>query len=187
MRWFPWFKAAVFALLAVNALAFVVAGTVSEALDSAAWFILLALFELETTQEDWRRRPHLATAVRVIRLGAALAIGAAATGYLYDRAWLDAINAWLWIGVVLLLEFEVRKRGAVLRNRFAFAAAAAALYSGLTAVVVAWLWRGEWFDAYDALLWIIAFATLEMNLLNSARRTATRASSESAGELRHKT
>ncbi|MGQ0524994.1 MAG: hypothetical protein ACT4P8_15195 [Betaproteobacteria bacterium] len=185
MTWFSCFKAVIFALLAINAAAFVVAGTLSEALDSVAWFVLLALFEVETTRMHWARRQPVAAAMHFIRMGATLAIGVAATGYLYDHAWLDALNAWLWIGVVVLLEFEVRKPDAVLAHRASFGAVATALYSGLVGVVVAWLWHGEWFDAYDALLWIIAFGALEMNLLNIARRAA--ASDESAGELRHKT
>jgi hypothetical protein len=185
MTWFSWFKAAIFALLAINAVAFVFAGTVSEALDSVAWFVLLALFEVETTRMDWARRQPTAAAMRLIRLGATLAIGVAATGYLYDHAWPDAMNAWLWIGVVVLLEFEVRKPDAVRAHRASFGAVATTLYSGLIGVVATWLWRGEWFDAYDALLWIIAFGALEMNLLNIARSAAT--SNESAAELRHKT
>lgn len=185
MTWFSWFKAAIFALLAINAVAYVVTGTVSEALDSVAWFVLLALFEVETNRMNWARRHPTAGVMRFIRMGATLAIGVAATGYLYDHAWLDAMNAWLWIGVVVLLEFEVRKPDAVRAHRAGFGAVATALYSGLAGVVVAWLWQGEWFDAYDALLWIIAFGALEMNLLNIARRAAP--SNESAGELRHKT
>lgn len=48
MPWFPWFKAAVIGLLVLNTAVYVSAGTASEALDSAAWLILLASFELET-------------------------------------------------------------------------------------------------------------------------------------------
>ena len=36
--------------------------------------------------------------------------------------------------------------------------------------VAAWLWRGEWFEAYDAALWLIAFATLEMDVLGFTRK-----------------
>ena len=38
------------------------------------------------------------------------------------------------------------------------------------ALVAAWLWRGEWFEAYDAALWLIAFATLEMDVLGFTRK-----------------
>jgi len=57
-----------------------------------------------------------------------------------------------------------------MQNRPAFAAAAIVLYAGLTALVAAWLWRGEWFEAYDAALWLIAFATLEMDVLGFTRK-----------------
>jgi hypothetical protein len=32
-------------------------------------------------------------------------------------------------------------------------------------MVLAWLWRGAWLDAYDALLWLIAFMVIEINIL----------------------
>ena len=49
--------------------------------------------------------------------------------------------------------------------RTGFTATAATLYTGLAVLVPIWGWRGEWFDAYDALLWLIAFATIEMDVL----------------------
>lgn len=67
--------------------------------------------------------------------------------------------------MVALLEVEVRHAAAVARLRAWFARAAAALYSGLGALALAWIWQGEWFDAYDALLWLVAFVTLEINVL----------------------
>ena len=39
---------------------------------------------------------------------------------------------------------------AVAAHRARFAAVATLLYCGLVALVLVWLWRGEWFDAYDA-------------------------------------
>jgi hypothetical protein len=46
--WYPGFKLAVFLLLIANTAVFILQGTASEGLDSAAWLILLLLFELET-------------------------------------------------------------------------------------------------------------------------------------------
>lgn len=177
LPWFPWFKIAVFALLACNAIVFGVTGTASEALDAVAWFTLLVLFELETDFGDRFSEKPAATAIHAIRLMAAIAIGAAAVSYVSEEAWLNAANAWLWIAVVVLLEIEVRHPHAVGRHRAAFSVVAAILYSGLAAVVAIWAWRREWFDAYDALLWLIAFATIEINVLRMG------ASSESAPEL----
>ena len=168
------FRRAIFALLVGNTAYYVIAGTVSKGLDAAAWFVLLSLFALETGWPGALRTRGARIAVRGARLAAAAAIAAAGIAYLVEKNWLDVLNTALWIAVVVMLEFEVRCPRAVERYRIAFAATAVVLYTGLALLVFAWLWRGEWFDAYDALLWIIAFALIEMDLLKaaSADRTA---------------
>ena len=85
-------------------------------------------------------------------------------GYTLEEDVLDAVNSVLWIAVVILLEAEVRFPELVSNARTAFAATAALLYGGLAVLVVLWAVNGLWFDAYDALLWLIAFATLELNI-----------------------
>lgn len=45
-------------------------------------------------------------------------------------------------------------------------------YAGLAALVPVWAWRGEWLEAYDALLRIVAFAGIEINVLQIFRREA---------------
>jgi len=167
---FRWLKITVFALLASNAAVFLASGTFSEALDSIAWLTLLASFELETGLGGRFIEQREAAVLRVARLVAAAAILAAAAGYVRDKEWLDAVNIGLWIAVVALLEIEVRYAGAVARHRPWFAVTAAAFYSGLATLVLFWLWQGEWFDAYDAALWLIAFITIELNVLQSLNR-----------------
>lgn len=172
--WHPWFKAAVFALLACNTAVYAISGTLSEALDSIAWLLLLASFEIETGLRGRFAGGRAAAVLRVVRIVASAAILAAGAGYVRDREWLDAANIGLWIGVVALLEFEVRRPADVMRRRIPFKAGAALLYSGLAGLVLAWLWQGEWFDAYDAALWLVAFATIEINVLGIARDAASR-------------
>jgi|SRR5882672_4291823 len=172
---YSWFKAVVFALLAWNTATYLYSGTTSEALDSAAWLVLLISFELET-RPDRRWNEGLGNAVmRGSRLVAAIALIAATMGYVREMEWLDAINIGLWVAVVALLEFEVRRPDIVMQHRSSFAATAIVLYSGLVALVAAWLWRGDWFDAYDAALWLVAFAALEMDVLGfiGKRRSTT--------------
>lgn len=164
------FKAAVFALLAGNTAFYLFAGTLNKALDAAAWLALLALFELETGLGERLRGKGAAVAIRGARLAAAAAVAAAAIGYLYGNEWLDAVNSWLWIAVVVLLEIEVRYPRAVARRQAWFAVVAMTLYSGLGALALVWAWRREWFDAYDAALWLTAFAMIEMNVLRVSRR-----------------
>lgn len=165
------FKVMIFTLLACNALVFSFAGTFSEALDTAAWLALLILFELETGHAEQLHRKHVVAAVHGIRLAAAAAICAAAIGYVYEQAWLDATNSGLWITVVALLELEIRRPQAVAQHRVWFGIVATTLYSGLAALVLAWAWREKWFEAYDALLWIVAFVTIEINVLQIFRST----------------
>ena len=164
-----WIKAAVFALLVLNAGIYLASGTFSDGLDSIAWLTLLALFELETGLAPILRTGPAVAIVHAIRLICVAAIGIAAAGYLYNSEWLDAANSGLWIAVVALLEVGVRRPAAVAAQRARFTAAAATLYAGLLAVVLAWLWRGEWFDAYDAALWLMGFATIEMNVLRARK------------------
>ncbi len=166
-----WFKAGLFALLAVNTAAYAAYGTASEALDALAWLVLLVLFELETDFGWGARGGWTAGAVRGLRLVAAAAVVAAAAGYVREREWLDAINAGLWIAIVVMFEWQVRFPAAVGRRRVAFKTAAAVLYVGLGALVAIWLWRGEWMDAYDALLWLAALVVIELNILRALGRS----------------
>jgi hypothetical protein len=168
-----WFKAAVFALLVCNTAILLSGGTASEALDAAAWLVLLASFELETGYGGRFGAGRSAAILRGARLVAAAAIVAAAIGYVGGKEWLDAINLALWIAVVALLEFEVRRPEAVAAHRAGFTAVATLLYCGLVVPVLVWAGRGEWFDAYDALLWLIAFAAIEIDLFKFARQATT--------------
>lgn len=166
---YAWLKRAVFALLVLNAGLYLASGTFIEGLDSIAWLALLALFQLETGYGEVLRARFAITAVHGMRFTALAAIGTAAAGFLYNHEWLDAANSGLWIAVVVLLEAEIRDPAAVAKHRARFMAALATLYAGLGAAAIAWAWRGDWFDAYDATLWLVAFATIEMNILEAAR------------------
>jgi len=156
-------SAAIVALLACNTVYYVVAGRASEALDSLAWFTLLILFTVESMHS--MRSPRVLAAVRGARLVAAVAVGAAAVGYVTEREWLDAANIFLWIAVVALLEIEVRHPAAIVQHRTLFSRTAALLYSALAVLVVIWFVRGEWMDAWDAALWLAAFGILELGVL----------------------
>lgn len=166
---YPAYEATVFGLLVVNTVLFAVDGSTAEGIDSIAWLTLFALFQLETAHAGWISSRHALTLVRAVRFVAGAAVLAAAVGYIGEEAWLDVVNAWLWIGVVVVLELEVRFPRAVAAGFVPVKALAALLYLSLGALVPIWAWRSEWFDAYDAALWLLAFATIEMNLLRAAK------------------
>lgn len=168
VRAYSWFKALLFALLAWNTAVFVHSGTLSDGIDSVAWLALLALFELETGGA--LALQQRATIIRGVRLAAATAIPVAAAGYVLEGEWLDAINSVLWIAVVALLETQLRFPAAAARYRPWMTAVAAGLYCGLASVALAWLWQQDWFSAYDAMLWLLAFVAIEINVLQALRR-----------------
>lgn len=168
-RWYRVLRAAVFALLCVNTAYYVAAASVSKGLDSAAWLVLLVLYSIETSNAALMNHRAAASALRAMRLLSALGVVVAGVGYIIEGDALDAVNTGLWIAVVCLLEFEVRRPQAVARSRAAFVTIAGVIYGGLALLVFVWAWRGEWLDAYDALLWLIAFAAIEMDMLAPAR------------------
>ena len=82
-------------------------------------------------------------------------------------SWVDVINAGVWLLIVLLLEIDVRLQE---HNRFEGAAlyistaAKIVLYSTLVLAVIAWAVKGDFEDWWDALLWLIAFVFIELNV-----------------------
>ena len=167
-----WFKAGLFALLTLNAAIYVASGTLSEALDSISWLALLVLYEFETDFGLGAHGGWAAGAVRGTRLVAAAGIVVAAVGYTREREWLDAINAGLWIAIVAMYEWQVRAPAMAARRQERFTVAACLIYGGLALLVAAWIWRREWFDAYDALLWLAALVVIELNILRAVGRAA---------------
>jgi hypothetical protein len=158
-------KLVLFTLLAVDTGYFAFAGSTSKAIDAAAWLMLFVLFELENRSAHGQRR-EVGIMLRALRLSAAAAIAVATIRYAFEDNVLDAVNSVLWIGVVVLLELEFRRPALVQRARVSFVTAGAILYGGLALLVAIWAWRREWFDAYDALVWLLAFATIEMDALH---------------------
>lgn len=161
------------ALLAVNCSLYALHGTAGEAVDSFAWFVLLVLFYSETSAQAGTRGELLAVSIRYARLGAAAAVVIATRAYADEAAWLDAANSALWIAVVLLLEAQVRYPAYALERRTGFTVIAAVLYGALGVLPLAWLMRGEWLSAYDAALWLAAFATIEKDVWSAGKAWAT--------------
>jgi len=166
-------KHVLFLALATNLAVFAWRGERTEALESGAWLALLLMFDLECRRPEWlhaaRRR-----ALDALRIVAVVVVIAAEAAYVVDEDWLDAANGALWIAVVLLLEFEVRWPLLAARHRTGILTAAGTLYAGLAMLVCAWAWRGDWFDAWDAALWLAAFVLLEMNVLKGTAVIAAR-------------
>lgn len=82
-------------------------------------------------------------------------------------AWVDVINAAVWLLVVVVLEVDVRLQE---RNRYeglalkASNASKFALYSLLLLAAIYWGFKGDFVDFWDAFLWLVAFVFIELNV-----------------------
>lgn len=82
-------------------------------------------------------------------------------------AWVDVVNSATWLGVVVLLELDVRLqiRGILQGAWRTFSRYAKyLLYSVLFGAAVYWGVHGTLLDFWDAFLWLVAFVFIEMNI-----------------------
>ena len=83
-------------------------------------------------------------------------------------AWVDVINAAVWLLVVLVLEIDVRLQE---KNRLEGLSLRASnitkviLYATLFGAAVYWGIYGDFVDFWDAFLWLLAFFFIEMNVV----------------------
>jgi len=83
-------------------------------------------------------------------------------------AWVDVINAAVWLVIVVVLEFDVYLQE---RGRFAGLALKTStwlkflLYSILMLAAIYWGLKGDFVDFWDAFLWLVAFFFIELNVV----------------------
>lgn len=83
-------------------------------------------------------------------------------------AWIDVINATVWLAVVLILEIDVRLQEKGLYEGLVLHASTISkfvLYSILFIAAVYWGIYGDFVDFWDAFLWLLAFFFIEMNVV----------------------
>ena len=101
-------------------------------------------------------------------------------------AWVDVINSGVWLGVVFLLEVDVRLQehhryyGLALRvsNLLKYL-----LYSILLVAAVYWGVKGDFVDFWDAFLWLVAFVFIEMNVFEWRQSTDDEIPAGNAGGM----
>jgi hypothetical protein len=163
---YPKFKLAILALLTLNVFIYAINDTMTSTVDALVWVALLMMFELETL----KAAPIASRTLHRIRNALIIVIVLVFGSYIRDNEWLDVVNSLLWFALIALLELEVRWPSKVLQYPQAFWLATIAVFAGLVAMVAAWIWRADWLDAYDAALWIAAFATIEVDIFRFLQR-----------------
>ena len=84
-----------------------------------------------------------------------------------DLAWVDLVEASVWLLIILAIEVVVRLQGRGVTGGPVIATANAAqvfLYLLLLAAAVYWATLSHWLYFWDELVWIGGFAAIEMNL-----------------------
>lgn len=159
-------KYGLYALLTLNVLMFLAYATVHEALDSLGWLMLLAALEWQSASSGRLPRPRMRGLLQVLQVvGAALVLYAWGL-FFWHRQWLDAANATAWLLLVASLEADLRLPSAHAWHRARLhVGVKACLYSALLAFAVLWGIAEDALNFYDAMLWIVCYGAVEMNLL----------------------
>jgi len=160
------FKYTVYSLLAFNIYLFAINGTFTETIDTAAWVVILGLFEWETRSMGktytGKTEPLILALLSVFGYSVILY---SCYSYFIEQEWLDFANALTWILVVIVLQYDVyfpRHQSRikwVIHNLIK-----TLLYTGLLIFAVLWGLDGEILDFYDAFLWILSFVVIELNV-----------------------
>lgn len=164
---YPAFKFVILGLLIVNAIIYALVDTITSTIDAITWLILLIIYEMETHTNGLPLPEKTLTMMRSVLIGLIVLVF---FSYLRDKEWLDVINASLWFALIAIMETEVRWPSVVMRNSHLFWLMTISVFSGLIGMAAVWLWQHNWLDAYDAILWIIAFGSIEADIMQLLKR-----------------
>ena len=163
---YPKFKLAILVLLTLNAVIYAIIGTLTSAVDALAWMMLLVLYELEANNAALVPE-NTSRGIRNILIAV---IGLVFVSYIHDREWLDVVNSALWFALIALLELEARWPDKAAEYRQSYWLATMTVFAGLIAMVIAWIFQSEWLSVYDSTLWIVAFASIEVDIFQLLQR-----------------
>lgn len=154
-------KGLLFFLLCLDAGLFLWRGEWNDGFDCLAWILLLWLYRLELQPAkrtiSWGKR---------LRWMRALLVGVVAfaeLSYLLEEAWLDGVYAVEWLLVIGLFEIETRYPFWVRPRQRLFRFLGAILFLSMVLVIILWIVRSEWFNAFDALLWSLVFLLIDLD------------------------
>lgn len=164
---YPKFKLIILALLTLNAVIYSLVDTLVSAVDAVVWLVLLVLYELESNNIDL---PFSETVRRWIHNLLIGIIGLTFLGFLFTGELLEALNGLLWFALIAMMESEMRWPHLAGQHERGFRLATIAIFLGLIAMAGVWLWLQAWLDAYDAILWIVAFGFIEVDIVHFLQR-----------------
>ena len=163
---YPKFKLAIVVLIAVNVVIYAAVDNLIGAVDSLAWLMLLVLYELDANCAGLMGDKNL----HRIRTFLIVVIALVFLAYVHDREWLEVINFIFWFALITLLELEAHLPDKVFKYRISYWWATVIVFTGLIAMVMVWACQSAWLDVYDAILWVIAFGSIEVDMNRILKR-----------------
>jgi hypothetical protein len=85
----------------------------------------------------------------------------------WELAWMDLLDALLWIVILFFIEVMVRLQERNITGGFLLHSVRickAVFYAGLWLIAAYWAYRGHWVFVWDESLWILGFIAIDMNL-----------------------
>jgi hypothetical protein len=150
-----------------------------KALDQLGWLLILGVFEWETrAPARTGGRPNLlGWPIGLELLGYGFALFAL-FNYSRDGLWVDVGNGLVWLAISAMIWLDIlRPVAAAARAHRRRSRVKLLLYAATFLCAVLWGLAGAALDFYDAILWILCFFAIEMNLLRidpPVRRVAAR-------------
>lgn len=163
---YPKFKLTIVSLLTLNAVIYAITDTPTRAVDALVWLVLLLLYELEANNTA----PLAKMTLHKVRGFLIAAIVLTFVSYVHNGEWLDVANSSLWFALIALLELEAHYPDKAFKYQKSYWLTTAAIFAGLIAMVIVWICKSAWLDAYDAMLWIIAFGSIETDIFQILQR-----------------
>lgn len=148
-------------LLTLNAILYAALDSFISAIDAFAWLTLLLSFELETAGLPSTIQEK---SLHKFRNALLVIIALVTFGYLLLGDLMNFANSVLWIGLIGLLEMEVRASRLVKSHSKLYWLASVIVFIGLLAMVFMSFWFGAVLDGFNNMLWIAAFALVEVDL-----------------------
>jgi hypothetical protein len=153
-------------LLTINAMFYALIDSFINTLDAFAWLGFLLSCELETATYV---SPFREETLQKIRNGLIILIVLLTFAYLFTGDLLGLLDSILWLGLVALLEFEIRAPQMMLENKKKYWLASLGVFSGLLIMLGIYAWNGSFLDAYNQFLWIFAFTLVEVDIFKFLR------------------
>jgi hypothetical protein len=85
----------------------------------------------------------------------------------WELAWMDLLDALLWVVILFFIEVMVRLQERDITSGFLLQSVRickAVFYACLWLIAAYWAYRGHWVYAWDESLWILGFIAIDMNL-----------------------